>query len=476
MLHLPILRAGRPYRSLVQAELKHVRSGEPVARVSQANRGLIARDMLAAPRNRLSMQAVSVREMLAICRRAAELFVSAELELDPLEGVRQTPEDYVRALADTTGMPLALGRANMEKIRFVLAEMETVLGGLTRGLDLDVLDSGWAVQDGRAVSYIGEADTLGVVLPSNSPGVHSLWLPALPLRTPLTLKPGSREPWTPLRVCQALLAAGCPGEALGYYPTDSSGATEVLLRSDRSMIFGDASTVAAWRDDTRVQIHGPGWSKVFLGADAAERWTDALEVMAESVAANGGRSCLNASGIWTPARGREIAEGLARRLAEIEILPLDHPDASVSAFADPALARRVSEIIDRQLEQPGAEDVTATLSGGERVVELDGCTFLRPTVIWCSDPSHSLARAEYLFPFVSVVELPQDEMPEAAGETLVGTLISEDERFRARLMNARNVDRLNLGAIPTSHISWDQPHEGNLFEHLYRQRALQATG
>ena len=30
-----------------------------------------------------------------------------------------------------------------------------------------------------------------------------------------------------------------------------------------------------------------------------------------------------------------------------------------------------------------------------------------------------------------------------------------------------------IGPIPTYQISWDQPHEGNLFEHLYRQRAFQ---
>ena len=35
------------------------------------------------------------------------------------------------------------------------------------------------------------------------------------------------------------------------------------------------------------------------------------------------------------------------------------------------------------------------------------------------------------------------------------------------------VGRLNLGAIPTNHIQWDQPHEGNLFDHLYARRAFQ---
>ena len=476
MVHLPILRAGRPYRSLDVGELKHIETGETVAQVSQANRGLIARDLLAAPRNRAALQSLSVAELLAICKRASELFVSAELELDPLDGVRQSAEDYLHSLSVTTGMPLALCRANMEKIRFVLAEMETVLGGLTRGLDLSVLDTGWAEQQGRAVSYLGQADTLGVVLPSNSPGVHSLWLPAIPLKVPLTLKPGSREPWTPLRICQALLQAGCPAEALSYYPTNPSGATEILLRSDRSMMFGDVSTVAAWKDDPRVQIHGPGWSKVLLGADQAARWADYLDVMLDSVAINGGRSCLNASGVWTAAHGREIAEGLARKMGEIEILPLDHPDAAVAAFSDPQIARRISEQIDQRLEQPGAVDVSAELLGGDRVVQRAGCTFLRPTVIRCDDPEHPLARAEYLFPFVAVVEVPQAEMLRRIGETLVGTAITEDEQFRRELMTARNVDRLNLGAIPTSRVSWDQPHEGNLFEHLYRQRALQSAG
>ena len=60
----------------------------------------------------------------------------------------------------------------------VLEEMEAVLGGLTRGLNLSVLDAGWCVQDKRPLSYVRQTKMLGAVLPSNSPGVHSLWLPA----------------------------------------------------------------------------------------------------------------------------------------------------------------------------------------------------------------------------------------------------------------------------------------------------------
>ena len=33
--------------------------------------------------------------------------------------------------------------------------------------------------------------------------------------------------------------------------------------------------------------------------------------------------------------------------------------------------------------------------------------------------------------------------------------------------------RLNLGRLPTAHVEWNQPHEGNLFEFLYHRRAIQ---
>jgi hypothetical protein len=35
------------------------------------------------------------------------------------------------------------------------------------------------------------------------------------------------------------------------------------------------------------------------------------------------------------------------------------------------------------------------------------------------------------------------------------------------------IGRLNLGPVPTTTIAWDQPHEGNVFDHLYQQRAFQ---
>ena len=270
----------------------------------------------------------------------------------------------------------------------------------------------------------------------------------------------------------AFLKAGCPPEAFGFYPTDHGGGTEILLRCERSMLFGGGATVAPWLNDHRVEIHGPGQSKLIIGEDQIDHWEDYLDVMVTSITANGGRSCINASGVWVPSHGKEIAEALAERLAKIVGRPLDDPEAKIAAFTNTHFADQISKTIDIHLRTSGAEELTTKLRG-DRLVELDGLKFLNPTVVWCEDHTHPLANTEFLFPFASVVEVPQAEMLDKIGPSLVVTALTEDEQFINACLDSSHVERLNVGPIPTNQISWDQPHEGNLFAHLYRQRALQ---
>lgn len=474
MLHIPILRGGRPYRSLETTELRDFRDGEPLALVSQANSGLISRDLTRSRELENPLVRFRVEELIEITRKAADLFLEGDL---PLGDSTQSRDGYLESLSRTSGLPLALCRRNQEKIHSVLANIEAVLGGLTRGLDLSVLDGGYGEQGGRLLSYRHDARWLGAVLPSNSPGVHSLWVPAIALKTCLCLKPGREEPWSPYRIAQAFIAAGCPAEAFGFYPTDHGGASRILLSTERSMIFGDASTTRAWEKDERVQTHGPGWSKILFGDDLAPSWRDHLETLETSIVENGGRSCINASGVWTPREGRQLAEALAERLAAIRPGAWDDPGARLSAIANPAFAEMMDASIEQGLAVDGAVDLTREARGGEdRLVVIDGATYLLPTLIWCEDPEHPLANKEYLFPFASVVETPEREMLDRIGSTLVVTAITEDEAFRRRLLDCAWIDRLNIGPSPTCRIRWDQPHEGNLFEHLYRQRAFQHVG
>ena len=472
--HLPILRKGRPYKSLDVATAVHYRTREPIAEVSQANLGLIRRDLLDQAGPRAGLAKLSYGELVAMSKRAAQLFLEATLPLDPFAGITQTPDDYVRQLSATTGMPHVLVRRNMLKVHGVLAQVDEVLGGLTRGLDLSLLDTGIGMVAGRAISFFPRGDSMGVVLPNNSPGVHSLWAPTTVLKIPLVLKPGSAEPWTPFRMIQAWLAAGCPPEAFSFYPSDHAGGNEILRRTGRGMVFGDVKATERWRKEGgRVEIHGPGFSKVILGADALANWEQHIDTIAASVADNGGRSCVNASGVWVTGKGREIAEALAKKLAAITPRAADDEAAGLAPFVDPSVAERVSALIDKDLEiQPGVEDVSAKVRGTTRVARWEGSTYLLPTVL-LADRAHPLANREYMFPFVSVVEVPEDEMPDCLGHSLVVTAITDNPELIERLVASPLVDRLNIGSLPTTRIGWDQPHEGNLFEHLYARRAIQ---
>ena len=472
--HIPVVRAGVEYDSLDKAEVKGHRDGEILATVSQANPGLVRRDLRRLAGKTEDFRALPTSRMLEICKLAGDKFMNAELPLNGA-GDTQTPDDYVRALSATSGLPHTLCRKNMAKVFTVFDEMPDILRGLTRGMDPAVIDARFGEHCGVPVCYAPTTTDLGVVLPSNSPGVNSIWMPAIALKIPVVLKPGRDEPWTPSRIMAAFVAAGCPAEAFSLYPTDHEGAASILRDTGRSLLFGDEATTRAYASNPAIQLHGPGRSKVLIGADVIDDWETPVDVLVDSVAANGGRSCINASSIFVPRHADEIADALARRLASIEPRAPDDEDARLSAFANPKFAAYIDASIDQGLEAGGAEDVTARHREGPRARQLDGADFLLPTVIKCDAVDHGLARTEYLFPFVSVVEVPEDRMIAEMGHSLVVTAISKDPGFIDELVRSPFVDRLNIGPIPTSRVEWDQPHEGNLFEFLYARRAIQRT-
>ena len=270
MIHFPILRWGTPYQSLDLDEVVHFDTGEPIAKVSQANPGLVSRDMRKAGRAREVLREIPGAELMAMVKKGAELFSTAEL---PLGDGTQTPDEFVRHQSATTGLPEHMCRMNMEKLRFVLDHLDEILISLTRRLDPDILSRGYGEEDGVMRSYQATTPVLGMVLPSNSPGVHSLWLPIIPLQIGLVLKPGPQEPWTPWRMVQAFFEAGIPRESVSLYPGLGDVGAAVLNHCPRSLIFGGTATVDQYAGHPGVQVHGPGFSKILIGEDEVDNWS-----------------------------------------------------------------------------------------------------------------------------------------------------------------------------------------------------------
>jgi hypothetical protein len=470
--HIPALRRGKPYASLDQSNVVDYRNGQTLARLSLVNSGIIRKDLARIQESRAALKQFSTEKLVQMCTQAASIFLQETLPLGD-QGHTQSPQDYVETLSSTSGLPHVLVRRNMQKVAQMLGNLRTVLQGLTRGLDLSILDRSYGEHLGSRVSFYPTTSCLGLVMPSNSPGVNSLWLPAIALKIPVILKPGREEPWTPYRLIQALIAAGCPAEAFGFYPTDHEGAATILRTCGRALVFGDQSTTAPYAQNPAIQIHGPGFSKVLIGEDQIERWPGFIDVIASSIAENGGRSCINASAVVVPRYAAEIAEALARELGPMAPRPANDEAATLSAFANPKMADYIDSALDEGLRTPGAEDVTSKHRDGPRKVQLDGGTYLRPTVVHCSSASHPLANREFLFPYASVITVPQAEMLSQIGPSLVVTAITQDPSFREQLLESPLIQRLNLGPLSTMKVSWDQPHEGNLFEFLYHRRALE---
>ena len=472
MIELPAIRWGVPYESLEVDEVNHFYTGEPVARVHAIGAGIVRRDAKKARLARQMLQGLTPRELIQKCKVAGELFESGTLTVG---NSRQSPEDFVQQQSATTGMPISMCESNVAKNAFVLKHIDQILDCLTRGLDPDILANGYGTEGrGVTVSYQAQCDALGAVLPSNSPGVHTLWLPVIALQMGLVLKPGSREPWTPYRIFAAMVEAGIPKEAFCIYPGAGADIGAAILESNRrSMIFGGLPTIEQYAGNPKVQVHGPGFSKIIFGDDCVDQWEKHLDLMVDSVYRNGGRSCINCSSIYASRHTKEIASALAESLGPIEVHPPDNPNAGLAAFTIEGSAEAIWKSIE--LDMQASEVTNMTASYGQRLVEKPPVAYLRPVVLHHATADSPSRNKEYMFPLVNVVECPQAKMLASMEYSLVCTAITEDTSLRRSFIASTEIDRLNLGPIPTPQLDWLQPHEGNLIEFLYRNRALQVT-
>ncbi len=473
MLDIPVIRWGQPYESMEKDKVVHFETGEPLATVHQANGGIIKMDMRKANKARDILRQFSIDQLCDMAVKAAELYETATL---PLGNGTQNPAEFCRMQSATTGLPEHMCAGNMKKNAYVLRNMRHTLEALTRGLPFEILTRGYGMESrGVMVSYQAQTNVLGMVLPSNSPGVHTLWMPVIPLQFGLVLKPGPQEPWTPYRMYEAFAQAGVPREVFCIYPGGPECGAAVLESCNRAMIFGGLPTVERYHGNPRVQAHGPGFSKILLGDDMVDQWEKYLDLMADSIFVNSGRSCISCSGIWASRHTEEIAEALAKRLGPIAPLPMSDPKSPLAAFTVPGAAKAINAQIEELVKAPGVTEVSAKYRNGDRHVAHDRYDFLRPTIVHCSSTEPPIANTEYMFPFASVVKCEQKDMISKIGGTLVASCLTKDEKWSQQLLDATNIDRLNIGEVKTIQLHWMQPHEGNIIDFLFRARAFQNT-
>ena len=87
MIHIPILRHGVPYKSLDVIRIPHHRTGETFAEMSQANGGIIRRDLRdeTQAEARAALARLTFEQLLEVCTRAAGQFLNDTLPIGDAE-------------------------------------------------------------------------------------------------------------------------------------------------------------------------------------------------------------------------------------------------------------------------------------------------------------------------------------------------------------------------------------------------------
>ena len=251
------------------------------------------------------------------------------------------------------------------------------------------------------VSYQAQSPVLAAVLPSNSPGVHTLWLPVIALQMGLVLKPGPQEPWTPYRIFAAFTEAGVPREAFSLYPGEAEAGAAVLEACDRAMIFGGTATV-----DATGQSEGAGPRPRLLQDPAGRRRRRSLA----GIPRPDGRKhlpqqwprlhqLLRCVGVAAHGRNRR---GPGRTAGPDRSAAARRPKAGLAAFTVPGMGAAVWKQIEQDLQTPGVTHVTEKF--GPRLLEQERASYLRPTIIHAPSPEAPAAQKEYMFPFAAVVD------------------------------------------------------------------------
>jgi len=147
-----------------------------------------------------------------------------------------------------------------------------------------------------------------------------------------------------------------------------------------------------------------------VGRHVVDDWEQYLDLMVDSIFLNGGRSCINASGIWASRHTQAIAAALPKLGDRIEaaadhsgLSGLHRPERSSGHLADDrGTSRRRRDARDRTLRPARRRE---------------RCAYLRPTIVHCASPDCEIARKSHV-PFGHRRAVPGSELLAKIGTTL----------------------------------------------------------
>lgn len=396
-------------------------------------------------------------EWFALLRRAGELFSSASL---PLGDRSVDLATHVELVSQASGLPASRVRTSLDALVADCGRFEQIVDAQCAGLDPDCLRTG---RTGRLFSLAPAGKNLAVRVPANSPAINITWMIALALRRPVILGVSPEEPFTPLRLVEALYAAGLPDGAVSLMYEERG---PIFERADQVLWAGDVPKGLATAP-RRVKTYHQGRSKAVVFGDGNPELWERLATMSRRGA---GRLCTNLSGLLVLGDAQRTGRQLAEAMARLEILPLEHPDAILAAVPDRSFAQAIDDAIEAAIRR-GATDLSAQVAPPSRLIEHDGLTFLRPTVLQI-DVDDRFFSAELPFPFVTVAQVTRERVIPTCRGSLIVSMFGADRELVREAAADPGIDKIFQDELGDRGYDSLDPHEGFLLDFLYLKKAF----
>ncbi|WP_040835943.1 aldehyde dehydrogenase family protein [Nocardia brevicatena] len=450
-VQLDVLGPRGAFRAVTRRRVDDV-TGSSVAELSLAPQVFVSRALSA-------LRQASVppaEECIAMLARAGHLFATSTL-------CGLSPADYQWLTCRVSGVPIAAVRRATHWIQSCAEHVERAVtdacpraladNGARTGSELGI----------RRVTCVRRGDVLAVSAAANHPAVQSQWLEAVALGYRVAVRPSWQEPFTPHRLVAALRTAGFGADQVNLLPTDSEGVDALIHGADLAVVYG-ADLAGRYATDRTVATHGAGRSKVLLAGDD---WRDHLDMVVHSVAHDGGTACVNATTVLVDGDPGPFAEALAARLAELPSLP-PQDDRAVLPVRSLASAQVIEQYLLRH-----AQGARIWLGSDGVVDELgDGSAVLRPAVLQVDRAGAAEIGVELPFPCVWVAPWSRSDGAGPLRDTLVLTVVTDDEELIDRLVAEPSIGNVHIGSHPTCAMEAGIPPDGYLADFLMRGKVV----
>lgn len=476
-LVIPLIRGGSTYRTVSTEHIPFLGDEQPL-QLSITPHIILSKSIQQTKVNGYQkLHATPIAQIIEIFKEASKIFVK---KVPLTEDLALSAEQYSKCVTSTTGMPISFVQNALEMLAYSMRHVDHILEAMSPSGELTVYDTLSCRRGGLKFGWVPRGRNLGVIVPSNHPGVNSIWISALAMKYPVVVKPSLTEPFTPHRIISSLFEASLPDDSCHFLPLSHTLVSNLLNECDLSIIFGSAQTVAAYRDHARIKPYGPGESKIIVDANYIDSFgqTKLVDLITDSMMFDGGRSCINASTVLiygenSTAFADEIARTVAENVFHECVLHPLNKLAKIPAFLNPKVAQAINQFITSTLNGTG-EDLTYELRKTSRLVAKDELTYLLPTVIKITETENRLLGTEFPFPFITVYGMEDvEQLKKGIGNALVLAMVTEDLSLIQEMLTLPNVGKVYVGDL-TCAISAAEPHEGLLSDFLFQKKAYRS--